>query len=148
MIFICSNLQRKCQILICFLSEDFAANGSLSSEGLLLLNSIFGPNLRLALELIDSNSVSKVIAETSDRALFKVKGSIGVIYNILPSSWRCSCAAWMQKTWMIAEHFTCKHILAVKICQAIEKSGKDFSSFFKVSTVSEDTFVQILFHMD
>ena len=63
---------------------------------LLQLFSVFGPNLRTALDLIDRGAVNKVISESTKEEFFQVKSSSDVTYIILTSSWRCSCPAWFQ----------------------------------------------------
>lgn len=82
----------------------------------------------------------------SKRFFFKVKGSSDVTYIILPSSWRCSCPAWMQQTFIKSDAITCKHTLAVELCQALSKEGK--SAHLKELYVSSETFNQMLIHMD
>ena len=78
----------------------YAQNGSLSNEILLQLYSVFGPNLRNALDLIDKGAVNKVVAEKSKEEFYQVRSSSSdVTYLILPSSWRCSCPAWINNTW-------------------------------------------------
>ena len=105
------------------------------------LYAVFGPNLRSALELIDNGSITKVLSEKQKQVIYQVKGSIGVTYLILPDSWRCSCTAWLQQTWIKGESFTCKHVLAVKLC---EKTGSNF----KESETTEELFAKMLMNMD
>ena len=68
----------------------------MTEDILLQLYSVFGSNLRSALDLIDKGAINKIIAETSKQEFFQVRGSSDVTYLILPSSWRCSCSAWFQ----------------------------------------------------
>ena len=68
----------------------------MTEDILLQLYSVFGSNLRSALDLIDKGAINKVIAETTKQEFFQVRGSSDVTYLILPSSWRCSCSAWFQ----------------------------------------------------
>ena len=81
---------------IYFLSDSYIQNGTLTNDMLLQLFSVFGQNLRNALDLIDKGAVNKIIGESTKEEFFQVRGSSDVTYIILPSSWRCSCPAWFQ----------------------------------------------------
>jgi hypothetical protein len=133
--------------LIYFQTAVYSNNDSLTNEVLLELNSVFGPTFGTALDLIDYGAVTEIQAETSKRTLYQVRGTTGITYIVMPSSWRCPCPAWMYQTWLKNDRITCKHVLATRICQAMAAVKPDCPHLKKL-IVGEQTFIQMLANMD
>ena len=106
-----------------------------SDELLLALHVAFPQTLQQALDLVDRNSVTKVVS-ASGRELFQVKGSSGRIYTCLMTSEFCTCPSYTYYVLMKEEVLMCKHVLAVYVAQNLQNLNE--------RSVSDDDFAKIL----
>jgi len=127
-------------------------SGAFTENILLTLNAVFGPTFIDALELLDKKSINEVISPTSNRRLYQVRGTSGINYIILPNTWRCSCPAFVQNTMLSSESITCKHVLATKLIEVFDHASSSSTDtdnpYVKRQNISEETYIQMVAHMD
>ena len=135
-----------------YFSEVVKNSGAFTENILLTLNAVFGPTFIDALELLDKKSINEVICPTSNRRLYQVRGTSGINYIILPNTWRCSCPAFVQNTMLSSESITCKHVLATKLIEVFDHASSSSTDtdnpYVKRQNISEETYIQMVAHMD
>ncbi|XP_059149613.1 zinc finger SWIM domain-containing protein 7-like [Physella acuta] len=99
----------------------YTLHGKLSDDLLSLLNFTFQGLLLSALELVEKQSVTKIVSP-SGRALFQVVGASGTPYTCFARENYCSCPAYHFSVLRKEDHMMCKHVLAVKLSEAMGKS--------------------------
>ncbi len=96
-------------------------NSTLSDNLLSALHSVFQQSLLHALDLVDKNHVTRFVCP-SGRELFQVKASTGSkVYTCLVPSSYCNCPSFVYSVVLKEEALWCKHLLAVRLCQALER---------------------------
>ena len=110
---------------------------SISDDLLSALYFIFKQPLLHALDLIDRHSITQVTCPAG-RELFRVKGASGRRWYLclLPPAGYCSCPAHVYTVLVKEEVTMCKHMLAVRIAQALGKHNE--------LSVSDEEFAEIL----
>jgi len=101
-------------------SRVYAETGTLTDDVLSALSFVLQGPLQQALELVDRRSVTRVEAAPSGRKAYKVTGSTGLPYTCLTSSLYCGCPAYKFTVLKKAEALMCKHVMAVKLCEAMD----------------------------
>ncbi|XP_064612909.1 zinc finger SWIM domain-containing protein 7-like [Liolophura sinensis] len=117
----------------------YTQNGSLTDELLSALNFVFQAPLLPALDLVDNSHVTRLVSP-SGRCLFQVVGSSGTPYVCLPSSIYCACPAFKFSVLKKNDHIMCKHVLAVKLSEAMGKTQR--------YDVSDREITNLLTHLD
>uniref|UniRef100_A0A0B7B3P7 SWIM-type domain-containing protein n=1 Tax=Arion vulgaris TaxID=1028688 RepID=A0A0B7B3P7_9EUPU len=90
----------------------------LSDDLLSLLNFIFQGPLLSALDLVEKRSVTRV-SSPSGRELFQIIGASGTPYTCFHHLKYCSCPAYHFSVLCKEEHIMCKHVLAMKLSEAM-----------------------------
>lgn len=110
---------------------------SISEDLLSALYFVFKQPLLHALDLIDRHSVTHVTCPAG-RELFRVKGASGRRWYLclLPPAGYCSCPAHVYTVLVKEEVTMCKHMLAVRMAQAMGK--------YNELSVSDEEFAEIL----
>ncbi|ESP05093.1 hypothetical protein LOTGIDRAFT_103136, partial [Lottia gigantea] len=85
------------------------------------LQFVYQAPLLPALELIDNESVT-LLTSPSGREVYQVVGSAGTkYYTCFISSHYCSCPAFRFSVLKKEDYLLCKHLLAIKLSEAMEK---------------------------
>ncbi len=114
-----------------------ATNGSMSDETLQALSFIHGPSFLSALDLVDRRAICHVMASPSGKHAYQVKSSVGPNYytcRLLPNV-SCSCPSFSYGSATREGGIFCKHLLAVKVSEAIGTT--------KQETMSDDGFNEL-----
>ncbi|XP_021936299.1 zinc finger SWIM domain-containing protein 7-like isoform X2 [Zootermopsis nevadensis] len=96
-----------------------------TDEILLALHSLFGKPFEKALELLESSCVVYVRCGQG-RYVVQVTGSSGTPYTLFPHVNFCSCPAYRYQVISTQKFLTCKHILAARLAEIMQK-GRDLS---------------------
>ncbi|XP_061197028.1 zinc finger SWIM domain-containing protein 7-like [Saccostrea echinata] len=99
----------------------YSKTGKLSDELLSALNFVFQAPLLPALDIIDHRNVT-TISCPSGRKVYQVLGTSGTPYICLLSSTYCSCPAYRYSVLLKDDHIMCKHVLAIKLAEAMNLS--------------------------
>ncbi|KAI8739984.1 zinc finger SWIM domain-containing protein 7-like [Biomphalaria glabrata] len=112
-----------CEKLLKEVERSYGETGKLSDDLLSALNCLFHGTLLSALELVDKSSVTKMTSP-SGRTVFQVIGASGAPYLCLPNLNYCSCPAYNFSVLKKEEHLMCKHVLAMRLSQAMNRCKK------------------------
>ncbi|XP_042298609.1 zinc finger SWIM domain-containing protein 7 isoform X2 [Sceloporus undulatus] len=82
------------------------------------LKFIFGASAVPALDLVDRQSVTRVVSP-SGRTVYQVVGSSGKLYTCYASCHFCTCPAFTFSVLRKGDSLVCKHILAVYLSRAL-----------------------------
>lgn len=99
------------------------------------LNFIVPKILGPALDLVDHRSVIRLLSP-SGRTAYKVTGRSGTVYMCFGHSNYCSCQSFKYSVLKKNENATCKHILAIRLSEAM--------NVVKESTVTDDQLKTVL----
>lgn len=95
-----------------------------------------GGSLVQAMDLVEKQSVSR-LASPSGRDLYQVIGSTGTPYMCFTTSEFCSCYSYRYAVLKKSEHAMCKHVLAIRLSEAMgltkyqEVSDQEVSNIIK-----------------
>ncbi|KAH9525789.1 Zinc finger SWIM domain-containing protein 7 [Bulinus truncatus] len=128
-----------CDKLLKEVERTYSESGQISDDLLSALNSVFHGPLLSALDLIDKASVTKIISP-SGRILFQVLGTSGAPYICFANNNYCSCPAYNFSVLKREEHLMCKHVLAMKLSQAMGVS--------KILNVSNDEMTSMILSIE
>ncbi|GAB1599265.1 zinc finger SWIM domain-containing protein 7-like, partial [Argonauta hians] len=104
--------------LLSEVSRVYKETTSLSDELLSALQFLYQSSLLPALDIIDRKAVT-LLQCPSKRQLYTVIGSSGIVYICFPASKYCSCPAYNYSVLLKDDHIMCKHILAIKLSEAM-----------------------------
>uniref|UniRef100_T1JE24 SWIM-type domain-containing protein n=1 Tax=Strigamia maritima TaxID=126957 RepID=T1JE24_STRMM len=106
-------------LLLKDLKTNHRENERLSDQVLSTLKCLF-PRIGLgALDLVDNCKVEKLIGASTKRSCFKVIGSSRTPYFCYISANYCSCPAFKYSVLRNEENYTCKHVLAALLSDAM-----------------------------
>ncbi|XP_060559724.1 zinc finger SWIM domain-containing protein 7-like [Ruditapes philippinarum] len=105
------------------LRQVYKDTGKVTDEILSALSNVYQAPLLPALDLVDSRSVSRLVCPAG-RQLYQVIGSSGTPYTCFKGNNYCSCPAYRFSVLNKEELSMCKHILAVKLSDAMEVTKK------------------------
>ncbi|XP_052103349.1 zinc finger SWIM domain-containing protein 7-like isoform X4 [Mytilus californianus] len=83
------------------------------------LSFVYQSPLLPALDLVDHRNVSHMTSP-SGRSVYQVIGSSGTPYTCFTTSLYCSCPAFRYSVLMKDDHLMCKHVLAIKLSEAMK----------------------------
>ncbi|KAK3779181.1 hypothetical protein RRG08_012444 [Elysia crispata] len=106
--------------LIGEVKRSYSVNKQLSDDLLNTLSFFFQSPLLPALELIEKSSVYHVTSP-SGRSLYQVIGASGTPYTCFPGLKYCSCPAYQFSVLRKDTHMLCKHVLALRLAEAMDK---------------------------
>lgn len=105
------------------LKRVYQETGKVTDEVLSALSNVLQAPLLPALDLVDNRSVSLLVCP-SGRQLYQVVGSSGTPYTCLTNNSYCSCPAYRFSILKKEEHTMCKHVLAIKLSNAMDVTKK------------------------
>ncbi|XP_052103347.1 zinc finger SWIM domain-containing protein 7-like isoform X2 [Mytilus californianus] len=94
-------------------------SGKITDEILSALSFVYQSPLLPALDLVDHRNVSHMTSP-SGRSVYQVIGSSGTPYTCFTTSLYCSCPAFRYSVLMKDDHLMCKHVLAIKLSEAMK----------------------------
>ncbi|XP_031623193.1 zinc finger SWIM domain-containing protein 7-like [Contarinia nasturtii] len=104
-----------------------------ADKDLLELNGIFGTLLAESLDLLDREKITIHRRASDNREYFEIIEDQNSVYKLLPNLNYCMCKTFRDKVLNTNELYTCKHVLASRLCVLIGK--------VKVETKSDDAFI-------
>ncbi|XP_045172471.1 zinc finger SWIM domain-containing protein 7-like [Mercenaria mercenaria] len=105
------------------LKRVYQETGKVTDEVLSALSNVLQAPLLPALDLVDNRSVSLLVCPAG-RQLYQVVGSSGTPYTCFKGNHYCSCPAYRFSILKKEEHTMCKHVLAVKLSDAMDVTKK------------------------
>ncbi|XP_063152194.1 zinc finger SWIM domain-containing protein 7 [Candoia aspera] len=96
----------------------FRETSQVSDDQLLALRFVFGAPVVPALDLVDRQSVTRLVSP-SGRMVYQVAGSSGKLYTCYSSCHFCSCPAFAFSVLRKRDSLVCKHLLAVYLSRAV-----------------------------
>lgn len=102
--------------------ERIVADGELSDDGVRQLNIFFEKTWASAAELLDHATITRITPKctTDTRVFWKVHSTSGSTYHCFAGY--CSCHAFANCiTHSQGQHLICKHLLAVRLAEAMGK---------------------------
>ncbi|CAI9715001.1 finger SWIM domain-containing 7-like [Octopus vulgaris] len=120
-------------------SRVYKETNSLSDELLSALQFIYQTSLMPALDIIDRKAVT-LLECPSKRQLYTVMGTSGIVYICFPDSKYCSCPAYNYSVLLKDDHIMCKHILAIKLSNAMNVTVR--------RNISDKEMRSMLLHME
>ncbi|KAL4224230.1 Zinc finger SWIM domain-containing protein 7 [Mactra antiquata] len=117
----------------------YAETGKVTDEVLSALNNVLQTPLLPALDLVDSKNVTLLVCPAG-RKLYQVVGSSSTPYTCFESNNYCSCPAYKFSVLKKEEHSMCKHVLAVKLSNALGVT--------KELQVSNEEITDLLLHLE
>lgn len=100
--------------------KDAESGDPLWNETWSALHFLCPENLLLAAEILDTKTVTRVVARTNRRAYFLVDGqSRGKTHTVMPGF--CTCWAYCMNVANRPDHLACKHELAVQLAEPLGK---------------------------
>ncbi|XP_071179091.1 zinc finger SWIM domain-containing protein 7-like isoform X1 [Mytilus edulis] len=97
----------------------YTDSGKITDEILSALSFVYQSSLLPALDLVDHRNVSHMTSP-SGRSIYQVIGSSGTPYTCFTTSFYCSCPAFRYSVLMKDDHLMCKHVLAIKLSEAMK----------------------------
>lgn len=114
--------------------QEYKATRNINSRLLSALNCVFGKPLLAALDLVDKEAVVKYTSP-SGKVVYQVKNSAGKTYTCPVSLQFCPCLSFAYGVLKRSELITCKHILAIHLCKAMNKCQNEEMTEEQLSTV-------------
>ncbi|XP_076106156.1 zinc finger SWIM domain-containing protein 7-like isoform X2 [Mytilus galloprovincialis] len=99
--------------------NSYTDSGKITDEILSALSFVYQSSLLPALDLVDHRNVSHMTSP-SGRSIYQVIGSSGTPYTCFTTSFYCSCPAFRYSVLMKDDHLMCKHVLAIKLSEAMK----------------------------
>ena len=126
-----------CQQLLGEVERVYSENKKIPDDLLSSLYFVFQAPLLSALELVDKSAVTRFESQ-SGRIIFQVIGASGKPYTCFPNSKFCSCPAYNFSVLRKEDHILCKHILAIRLSEAMNCSKQMILSDVEVSNMIKD----------
>lgn len=98
----------------------------------MLLRQLFGDILDRALDLIDRDQIKLYIPISKNSHLLEVCARNGVVYKFFHNINYCPCETYRYSVVITQTASTCKHVLAAKLADILDR--------YKVEIISEDAF--------
>ncbi|XP_060115003.1 zinc finger SWIM domain-containing protein 7 [Heteronotia binoei] len=111
----------------------FQETSQVPDDLLSALKFVFGASAVPALDLVDRQSVTRIVSP-SGRTVYQVLGSSGKLYTCYASCHFCSCPAFAFSVLRKSDSLLCKHLLAIYLsqalgrCQEVTVSNKQLTS--------------------
>ncbi|XP_015277558.1 PREDICTED: zinc finger SWIM domain-containing protein 7 [Gekko japonicus] len=100
------------------IKKAFQETSHVPDDLLSALKFVFGASAVPALDLVDHQSVTRIVSP-SGRTVYQVLGSSGKLYTCYASCHFCSCPAFAFSVLRKSDSLLCKHLLAVYLSQAL-----------------------------
>lgn len=108
------------KVLLKNLSKEFSQTKTISTKTLIELDRVFRAPLRPALKLVDKRCVRRLTCPRG-RVVYQVAGETKASYTCLPGSNFCTCYSYLRQVLRRPEILMCKHVLASRLAEALEK---------------------------
>nr|XP_056720992.1 zinc finger SWIM domain-containing protein 7 [Euleptes europaea] len=100
------------------IQKAFQETSQVPDDLLSALKFVFGASAVPALDLVDHQSVTRILSP-SGRTVYQVLGSSGKLYTCYASCHFCSCPAFAFSVLRKNDSLLCKHLLAIYLSQAL-----------------------------
>ncbi|KAL4712351.1 hypothetical protein ACJJTC_001512 [Scirpophaga incertulas] len=95
----------------------------ISDEDLLMLNTVFGPVLQRACDILEKYStLVEYHTLENRRSLIEVKGDNDRCYRVFPKINYCPCQAFKHQVLDKKAEICCKHVLAARLAQVLGRT--------------------------
>lgn len=94
-------------------------------EDLLELHGLFGNILESALDIIDREKIKIVRAQSRIREYIEIFDRNGQVHKLFPNINYCPCHSFRIQVLQLQSQYTCKHVLAAKLAQLLDKQKEE-----------------------